>query len=269
MSSLLKLPRCGPRKLARIISNCLRSLVESPDKPVVNRAISAPAVLRDRYPPEQAVNGNAPSLTHRTPPVRSYSGSERTSGLEVPEKSLLRDSLETAANNASMTIAPSPFEDAMKHIPSAVEDARLRILVVDDNPINLQLLVMFMKKHKFAYTEATNGLEAFERYKEATATLRADPEGNTGTRKSFDFVLMDISMPVMDGLASTREIRRYELEKGIVPAKIVALTGLASAQAQEEAMGSGIDDYLPKPVKFAELKKLVEKKGPNNTNGRP
>ncbi|KAL1652334.1 hypothetical protein SLS58_000461 [Diplodia intermedia] len=231
---------------------------ESRNKPSVNRAISAPAVLREHeyvYHP-----GQAPPVPHRNMAIRSMSGSEEASGLEIPERSLLRDAITASAASPSTAIAPTPAENALNRDPSSFDNPHLRILVVDDNPINLQLLVMFMKKHKFAYTEATNGLEAFERYKDATMTVKPSAQHPSSVLKSFDFVLMDISMPVMDGLASTREIRRYEHENGVMPAKIVALTGLASAQAQEEAMGSGINDYLPKPVKFAELKKLVEKK---------
>lgn len=258
---------CGPRKLARIIHNCLKHLEESSNKPSVGRAVSAPAVFH-----EQQVDGHIPSeappLPHRSVPIRSMSGSEENSGLEIPERSFLRDALKSsAATSAATAITPTASENALNQTPSSFDNPHLRILVVDDNPINLQLLVMFMKKHKFAYTEATNGLEAFERYKDATTTVLAHPQHSTTSRKSFDFVLMDISMPVMDGLASTREIRRYEREKGVMPAKIVALTGLASAQAQEEAMGSGIDNYLPKPVKFAELKKLVEKRREKLRNG--
>ncbi|KKY19435.1 putative histidine kinase g7 [Diplodia seriata] len=197
---------------------------------------------------------------HVTVVSQPMSGSEEASGLEIPERSLLRDAITASAASPSTAIAPTPAENALNRDPSSFDNPHLRILVVDDNPINLQLLVMFMKKHKFAYTEATNGLEAFERYKDATMKVKPSQQHPSSILKSFDFVLMDISMPVMDGLASTREIRRYEHENGVMPAKIVALTGLASAQAQEEAMGSGIDDYLPKPVKFAELKKLVEKK---------
>lgn len=249
---------CGPRKLARIIMGCLKHIEDARSKPPVGRAISAPAVLHDQEASYQS--DEVPPVPHRNLAIRSMSGSEEDSGLEVPERSLLRDAITTSSASSATAIAPTPSENALNRDPSSIENPHLRILVVDDNPINLQLLVMFMKKHKFAYTEATNGLEAFERYKDATTTIKSTSYSPSSTRKSFDFVLMDISMPVMDGLASTREIRRYEHEKGVLPAKIVALTGLASAQAQEEAMGSGIDDYLPKPVKFAELKKLVEKK---------
>jgi CheY-like chemotaxis protein len=73
---------------------------------------------------------------------------------------------------------------------------------------------------------------------------------------------MDINMPIMDGMESTRCIREFEKENELKRSNIIALTGLASAQAQQEAEASGIDVFLPKPVKFAELKKLLTVKPP-------
>lgn len=61
----------------------------------------------------------------------------------------------------------------------------------------------------------------------------------------------------MDGMESTRRIREYERENNLSKATIIALTGLASATAQQEAESSGIDVYMPKPVKFQELRPLL------------
>jgi CheY-like chemotaxis protein len=69
---------------------------------------------------------------------------------------------------------------------------------------------------------------------------------------------MDISMPVMDGLESTRQIRKFEQTQNLKAAKVIALTGLASQQAQDEASASGVDAYLAKPVKFKELRKVLD-----------
>ena len=69
---------------------------------------------------------------------------------------------------------------------------------------------------------------------------------------------MDLSMPVMDGLTSTRRIRAVEAERARKPAAtIIALTGLASAEAQDDALVAGINKFLVKPVKFGELKGLL------------
>lgn len=122
------------------------------------------------------------------------------------------------------------------------------ILLTDDNSINLQLLVMFMKKLSYSYAKAENGQEALDAYRTAAESQQHRP---------FDFILMDISMPVMDGYEATRRIREFEREKGMKPTTVIALTGLASAQAQREAEMAGMDIFLPKPVKFAGLKKLM------------
>jgi CheY-like chemotaxis protein len=65
-------------------------------------------------------------------------------------------------------------------------------------------------------------------------------------------------MPVMDGIAAIKEIRRFEEQRSIVPTKIIALTGLASTSARIEAMSSGANHFLTKPVKFQALSALLE-----------
>ncbi|KAK2053757.1 hsp90-like protein [Colletotrichum caudatum] len=77
----------------------------------------------------------------------------------------------------------------------------------------------------------------------------------------FQCVLMDISMPVMDGFEATRRIRAIETEQGLARCHIFALTGLASASAQQEAFASGIDLFLTKPVRLKELSNILETKG--------
>lgn len=64
-------------------------------------------------------------------------------------------------------------------------------------------------------------------------------------------------MPIMNGIESTFKIRELERESHLKPAMIVALTGLASAEAQQEAFSSGINLFLTKPVRFGELRKLL------------
>ncbi|KNG50319.1 histidine kinase g7 [Stemphylium lycopersici] len=128
------------------------------------------------------------------------------------------------------------------------------VLLVDDNAINLKLLVVFAKRQNLRYVEATNGLEALETFKSEARSF------STPTRP-FDFVLMDLSMPVMDGLTSTRQIRQFETKMGLPKSHIVALTGLASAQDQSDAQEAGVDMYLVKPVKFADIKRIFGGKG--------
>ncbi|ETS86967.1 hypothetical protein PFICI_00795 [Pestalotiopsis fici W106-1] len=120
-------------------------------------------------------------------------------------------------------------------------------LLVDDNKINLKILSAFMKKMKRSYESASNGLEALQTYSASPGHFRC--------------ILMDISMPVMDGLEATRRIREFELSEKLPRSLIVALTGMASGKVQQEAFGSGVDFFLPKPVRLNQLTELLDDKG--------
>lgn len=151
------------------------------------------------------------------------------------------------AATVSLSERPNPRQDisndkAIIEIDTAKPTHH--VLIVDDNAINRRLLVALMKKHKYTYREACNGLDAVNIYKKATSP-------------SFDVVLMDLSMPVMDGMTASAKIRKYEKEARLNPTTIVALTGLVSASAKLEALESGMDFYLTKPVNFGKLVEVL------------
>ncbi|KAI1052747.1 hypothetical protein LB507_009959 [Fusarium sp. FIESC RH6] len=133
--------------------------------------------------------------------------------------------------------------------------SKAHVLLVDDNKINLNLLTMFMKKCGFTYEEAENGEEAVETFRKSTI---GDAETPGPIKKRFDYILMDISMPVMNGVEATKRIRKLEAKYKVPRTMVFALTGLASADARLDAMSAGVDMFLPKPVKFAELKTMIE-----------
>lgn len=116
-----------------------------------------------------------------------------------------------------------------------------RILLVDDNAINLNLIHTFLRKqHLTTFHTATNGSDA----------VTAVSESN----QSYDIIFMDMSMPIMDGFEATRAIREIEREKGTGRrATIIALTGLSSSRDEEDALGSGVDLFLTKPVSLKEV----------------
>jgi CheY-like chemotaxis protein len=122
-----------------------------------------------------------------------------------------------------------------------------QFLLVEDNPINLKILTCFMKKLKQPYETATNGEEAVAAYKE-----------NPGR---FLYILMDISMPVMDGLEATRQIRAFERYHNIPASVVLAITGLGSESTREEATRSGVDFFITKPAKLKELEAILKSQG--------
>ena len=101
-----------------------------------------------------------------------------------------------------------------------------------------------MKKLACPYATAMDGLQAVEKYRESSG--------------EFDVIFMDIQMPVMDGLEASCKIRKFEQQESLSRTKIVALTGLASAEAQEQASRSGVDIFLTKPVPMRTLKTLID-----------
>jgi signal transduction histidine kinase/ActR/RegA family two-component response regulator len=122
----------------------------------------------------------------------------------------------------------------------------LDVLVVEDHPINQQLLRQALENQRHRVTVVSNGAEALHVL------------GNLGqTPARFDVILMDLLMPVMGGLEATRQIRQLEAGTGRrVP--ILAVTACAMEKDREACFEAGMDDYLAKPVKLQTLLKCLE-----------
>jgi len=252
--------------LAKILSICLRRAeeeaqanekrhIEDCELAATDSKLSTPLEAPSPLSPSESITPNAlePVSAEADDLVKSMSAA--ISYPSPPPFDPSTPSLQPLV--APPTSQPSSAPKSTKSAATPSTDT-LHALLVDDNKINRQLLVMFMKKHGYSYVEAEDGQEALDAYK---ASCLPGPCSNAPTRR-FDVVLMDINMPIMDGMESTRCIREFEKENELKRSNIIALTGLASAQAQQEAEASGIDVFLPKPVKFAELKKLLTVKPP-------
>lgn len=267
---------CGPRKLAKVFSHCLRraqEVAEETGEPTPEASISSlPMTPAAEEPAKQDLSKSMScAISYPSPTPFDPATPSLQSSLEPQPKLPVRkdhDSTASSSGSQSKDVSEAPSR-------ARSPDPAFHILLVDDNKINRQLLVMFMKKNKFSYLEAENGQEALDIYEAAchvplapadesdhatdpdTTTRPAPTRHDSHLPRRFDFVLMDISMPVMDGMESTRKIREFEQEHGLKKTKIIALTGLASAQAQIDAASAGIDLFLPKPVKFAELRQSL------------
>ncbi|CAO2648430.1 Nn.00g076970.m01.CDS01 [Neocucurbitaria sp. VM-36] len=228
---------CGPRKLARALLQCQkRASQHSSDRPLTR---SASTFVVPQHKPLAVPNALV---------QRSLSDAFPQDIARLNANNQVNQDSPPLSRPSPSTITPtSPLRT------ETGEYFNPRVLLVDDNAINLKLLVVFAKRQNLRYAEATNGLEALEIYKREAQT--ASPP-----TRPFDFVLMDLSMPVMDGLTSTRQIRQFESKNGLAKSHIVALTGLASGQDQRDAYESGVDTYLVKPVKFADIKRVFGEK---------
>ncbi|WP_308985109.1 response regulator [Thalassobacterium sedimentorum] len=126
-------------------------------------------------------------------------------------------------------------------LPGAKHATSLRVLLVEDNPINQDLAFRRLEKLGHSVTLAENGHQAVDLVQ----------------KRSFDCILMDIQMPGMDGFEATRIIRAYEAECKLPPQYIVAMTAHAMKGDRELCLEAGMNNYIPKPFRVEILKEVL------------
>jgi signal transduction histidine kinase/ActR/RegA family two-component response regulator len=122
------------------------------------------------------------------------------------------------------------------------DNAGLRVLLVEDHPINQLLATKLLERGGHVVTLAQNGQEG------VAAVMHGQ----------FDLVLMDMQMPVMDGLEATRAIRAFEVANARSRLYIVAMTANALATDRQACAEAGMDNFLAKPFKASDLAKLLD-----------
>jgi len=158
---------------------------------------------------------------------------------EPTESSLSSSSQSSLSSSSSSSSSPQPSSAPIDKVQPRGETPS-RVLVVDDNLVNLKLAVRLVNKMGFQTETARNGQEAVD----------AVERDRSSGEDQIKLVLMDKEMPVMDGLEATREIRRMELERNDhVPIPIVALTAAAYQEDKDACLDAGCDGYLTKPIK--------------------
>ncbi len=116
----------------------------------------------------------------------------------------------------------------------------MKILIAEDDPTTRQMIVLFLSRKGISCTAVDNGLRAVEKWEES----------------DFDVILMDVQMPVMDGLNATRMIREKEIGRG-GHTTIIAITAYAMATDRKKCLDAGMDEYMSKPIDFDRLLSLV------------
>ncbi len=114
-----------------------------------------------------------------------------------------------------------------------------RILLAEDNELNRKATLLMLERMGYKVDVASNGIEVLEAL----------------GRRLYDLVLMNIGMPKMDGIETTREIRR-RWKNGL---KIIAITAYVLPGIKGKCLEAGMDDYIGKPVQFKELADLLGK----------
>lgn len=264
-----RIPRpIGPSNVGKGLMGCLPKLDEL-----------------KKYGPEAAadIQDTRSRFDLRTGELSSDSTKDISNGL--PMWALKRLQLSEHPGNEALKREPSTPSNTANHDPESAssnqpfnsrsgkshseQNSELRILLVDDNELNLKLLGVFLKRNGYHNTQkAKNGLEAVQAVEECQDSFDVVFMGEFFPC-SFSGVIIDLqtneapdlSMPIMDGFEATRIIRHAEAAQN-APAVtksifIVALTGLASASDEKNAFDAGVDMYLTKPVQFSKLSTLL------------
>jgi len=153
---------------------------------------------------------------------------------------------ELLAGLADLAAHPEPHAEAptAEPLPQALE--ALRILLVEDNPVNQKVARLMLSKLGHRVVTADDGRKAIDLVRQ----------------EEFDAVLMDMQMPVMDGYEATQVIRGLERQGGLPGGDhlpIIAMTAHAMAGDREACLECGMDDYISKPIDSASLHRIVEK----------
>jgi signal transduction histidine kinase/DNA-binding response OmpR family regulator/HPt (histidine-containing phosphotransfer) domain-containing protein len=138
---------------------------------------------------------------------------------------------------------PQPGSERGEDREMRMQHTRLagRVLVVEDNPVNQAVVKKMLEKAGLSPITANDGMEAMEAMQQ----------------EQFDVVLMDCQMPRMDGYEATEAIRNREATHGLMRTPVIAMTANAMAGDREKCLAVGMDDYLSKPVKPAQLENML------------
>lgn len=155
-------------------------------------------------------------------------------------KSLLYQALLGLCRGTTRHQAPDPAPSTP--LLPAAQSTALRLLLVEDTPVNREVALGMLELLGHHVDIATNGLKAVEAI----------------ARKPYDLVLMDCQMPVMDGFTATATIRTREQAAGKMPRlPIIALTAHAIEGDRERCLSAGMDDYLTKPYTLPQLQDFL------------
>ncbi|MFW6310123.1 MAG: response regulator [Prolixibacteraceae bacterium] len=118
----------------------------------------------------------------------------------------------------------------------------MKILYAEDNTVNQRVTQLLLQKLGMKCDIAEDGLKAYQKYKDV----------------GYDLILMDMQMPEVDGIESTRKIREHEEKNGVEkPVYIVAVTANAFSEDKQKCLDAGMNDYISKPFNESQLKKII------------
>ncbi len=138
---------------------------------------------------------------------------------------------------------PEPLAAETPSTESVAASSEFEILVAEDNEVNQIVIGQILTEAGYRFKLVENGRLAYSRFKVHKPSL----------------ILMDISMPEMNGIEATQAIRKYEAEEGLPKTPIICITAHALKGDREKYLEAGMDDYLSKPISVEALRKAVSR----------
>jgi CheY-like chemotaxis protein len=171
-------------------------------------------------------------------------GGELSARSQLGQGSVFTLSLQTpwatlSSAHATASATTEGVHPVAEPLDPATASESLRVLVAEDHPVNRKVVGLLLQSMGHQVSFAEDGQQALTQ----------------ASQSDFDLVLMDIHMPVMDGLSSARHIRALQGERGRVP--IVALTADVMNDAADQAMAAGMNAFLSKPLQKAQLQAVM------------
>ncbi len=154
-----------------------------------------------------------------------------------PDKSILKDQHDFLQKFFKKSSKKGEFSEQIPKVEQ-IDSTKLVILIAEDDPTNYMYLEIILKKIVKRIDHAMNGQEAVD----------------LASKNPYDLVLMDLDMPVMNGIIATKEIKQR-----FPDLPIIAQTAFTSQNDQDKAIEAGCDDFIKKPFKKADLIEMINK----------
>jgi CheY-like chemotaxis protein len=200
------------------------------------------ALLDDNVPMDNGLSlGEEMRKINTTLPLISVTFAGRRIKPELFASTLVKPVRQADLFNALKTAFTEQSLSTYNREPTAESNGKraLSVLIAEDNPSNQKVILSMLKRLGYLAQAVSNGKEALQALECGT----------------YDILLMDVRMPEMDGLEATRIIRERWHNK----MKIIAITAYALKGDRERCIEAGMDDYISKPVRMAELKEMLRK----------
>eukprot|EP01136_Pigoraptor_vietnamica_P017160 Opistho-1_new@61948 len=251
---ILKLPITRQKLRLALSTRAIRMSIDTLKIPAtddsVTQAVEAVRSNTDSDAKVETVRSNTDATAQKVEPVRSKTEAVAALVRDVPTQNIAT----LADIDRRLQDPPACPVTAIGHVvlwrdakaivpPPGPAPEHCNILVVEDNAVNRKIVMRIVSNAGVVAVPAEDGKEGFERY-----------AGNPG---SFSLVFMDLQMPVVGGIDSTRMIRAHEREHGLRPVPIFALTASTIGEIEEECRLVGMDGFIAKPFRKPDIERLI------------